>query len=140
MAFTHEELSAKVAELYLSGETNVVTSTNGDPLTTMILTGSTIDEAAKNPKAIARLMIDMVYSEGKNPEGCALYFEHRDNKRRVLKQWETGCEPHMTGGWVRVVTAAHVYQREKAGIKQQIRIGRAVDHGVYRGCRMVEFR
>lgn len=140
MAFSHEEMAAKIAELYRSGETSIVSSGDGNPLTTMITTGSTIAEAAKKPKAIAQLMIDMVCAEGKDPEGCALYFEHRDNKRRVLKAWETGHEPLMTGGWVRVVTEAHVYQREKAAIKQQVRIGRAVDHGTYRGCRMVEFR
>lgn len=131
----------KILDLYESGMDGVVVSTNGDPLTEMVLDQKVIQEAAKKPKAIACLMVDMAFSEGKSvQEGCALYFEHRDNKRRLLSEWETGSEGFITGGWVRVMTSASVYKREKHIIKSQIAIGRAVDHGSYRGVKLIEFK
>lgn len=121
-------------------ENVVVASVSGDPLTDMYLTGSTIQEAAKDPRAIGCLMVDMVYGEGKNPEGDVLYYERNTNKRRYLEQFETGMEDMFTGGWVRVVTPGRMYEREKTSIKQLEKIGRVKNHGTYRGVKLIEFR
>ncbi len=117
----------------------IVLSTSGDPLSDQILTGDTIQEAAKDPSAIGRLLIDMAFSEGKNIEGCAFYIERNSNAKRVLERFATGAEDFMTGGWVRVITPAHLFLKEQHRIQAMLNHGDAVDHGFYRGVRLIEF-
>ena len=117
----------------------LVLSSSGDPLSDQILTGDTIQEAAKDPGAIGRLLIDMAFSEGKDIESCAFYIERSSNAKRMLDQFATGAEDFMTGGWVRVITPPHLYLKEQPQIQAMLNHGNAVDHGFYRGVRLIEF-
>ena len=112
---------------------------SGDPLSDMAVTGSTIQEAAKNPVSIGRLLIDMAFSEGKDIEGCGFYIERNGAAKPMLDRFVTGLEDLMTGGWVRVITPPKQFLAEQSQIQTMINHGDAVDHGFYRGVRLVEF-
>lgn len=120
---------------------NIVISASGDPLSDMVLTQDVISEASKDPLSIGRLMVDQVYSEGRSDlDGHALYFEHRSNAKRILSDYESGMEGAITGGWVRAMTPPKLFLKEQRSIQQMINHGDAVDHGTYRGVRLIEFR
>lgn len=105
----------------------------------MLLTGATIQEAAKSPEAIGRLMVDMAYSEGHELDGHCLYFERASNSFRLLKEFQTGFEEFITGGWVRVITPPHLYAKEQKDVQELIDVKDAICHGIYRGCMLIEF-
>jgi hypothetical protein len=117
-----------------------VVSGNGEPLGSLVLNGATIAEAAKDPAAIGRLMVDMAYAEGAGDlSDYMLTYERNNNPIRVLEGFETGMEDFLTGGWVRVLTPPKLADMERPIINKMISDGTAVDHGLYRGVRLIEF-
>lgn len=117
-----------------------VVSSDGDPLGNMVLTGSTVAEAAKDPAAIGRLMVDMAYAEGAGDlNDYMLAYERNSNSIRVLEGFETGMEDFLTGGWVRVLTPPKLADMERSIIDRMIGDGTAADHGLHRGVRLIEF-
>jgi hypothetical protein len=78
--------------------------TGGEPGDALVLDVATIDQAAAEPAAIGRIMVDQALAEGHDPAGIgALYFERSSNRHHRLRQSETGMEEFLTGGWVYVL-------------------------------------
>ena len=82
-----------------------VASSNGDPMTSLVMDGDTMQQAAADPDAIGRVMVDQAYAEGhEDLTGCSIYYERNTNSKRMLERYESGMEDLLTGGWVRVIT------------------------------------
>jgi hypothetical protein len=111
-----------------------------DPLTSMALSGDTIAEAAKDPAAIGRLLVDMAIAEdNRDLAGYSLAYERNDAPIRRLQQFETGYEDFLTGGWVRVLNSPAQTTHAAAAIASRIAQGVLADHGTYRGVRLLQF-
>ena len=108
---------------------------SGNP---MVLDGDALEEAARDPQAIGKLMVDQAWAEGNDPSGGALYYERSSNRHRRLQAFETGYEELITGGWVRVVVTPQQLERERGGMKQAARDGLVTIHGSHRGVLLVE--
>ena len=109
---------------------------HGNPL---ILDGQAIDEAARDPVAIGKLMVDQAWAEGIDPTGGGLYYERNSNQHRRLQAFETGSEDFMTGGWVRVLATAEQVRKERPGMERAAKAGLVRIHGTHRGVLLVEF-
>jgi len=117
-----------------------VASSNGDPMTSMVMSGDTMQQAAADPDAIGRVMVDQAYAEGHaDLTGCSIYYERNTNSKRMLERYETGMEDLLTGGWVRVITTPKQALQEQKPIQVMVNHGDATCHGVYRGVRLIEF-
>ena len=116
-----------------------VASSNGDPLTSLVMDGNTVQAAAQEPDAIGRLMVDQAYSEGNELEGFSIYYERNTNNKRMLERYESGMEDLLTGGWVRVLTPPKQALQEQKPLQTMVNHGDATCHGVYRGVRLIEF-
>ena len=117
-----------------------VVSSNGDPMTSLVMDGDIMQQAAKDPDAIGRVMVDQVYAEGhEDLTGYSIYYERNSNSKRVLKRYESGMEDFLTGGWVRAITTPRQALQEQKLLQAMINHGDATCHGVYRGVRLIEF-
>ena len=117
-----------------------VASSNGDPMTTLVMSGDTMQQAAAEPDAIGRVMVDQAYAEGhEDLTGCSIYYERNTNSKRMLERYETGMEDLLTGGWVRVITPPKQALQEQKPLQTMVNHGDATCHGVYRGVRLIEF-
>jgi len=128
-----------VVDAYLNGSRGVVCSVSPDGGSPMVLTLETIETAAQDPRSIGQLMTDMALAEGKNLEGCALYFEHRDEPGQQLAEYATGLESSTTGGWVRCITSPIQLNREQGQLARAAAAGRVTMHGKHRGVLLVQF-
>jgi hypothetical protein len=70
----------------------IVSDNREDPGNPLILDGQAIDEAARDPVAIGKLMVDQVWAEGADPTGGGLYYERNTNQHRRLQAFQTGSE------------------------------------------------
>ncbi len=117
----------------------IVSDNREDPGNPLVLDGEAIDEAARDPVAIGKLMVDQVWAEGINPTGGGLYYERKNHRHRRLQPFETGSEDFMTGGWVRVLASPEQLQRERIGMESAAARGLVKLHGTHRGVLLVEF-
>ena len=72
------------------GQRLIVSDNREDPGDPLILNGQAIDEAARDPVAIGKLMVDQAWAEGIDPTGGGLYYECNSNQHRRLQAFETG--------------------------------------------------
>lgn len=125
--------------LMADNNTHAVVSCPPDGSEPLVLSGKDIDTAAKDPKAIGQLMVDMALAEGKDLTGCALYFEHNSLPKPMLSQWATGLENLITGGWVRIITSRKQLASERLDLDRAVLHGDATIHGTHRGVLLVQF-
>ncbi len=120
------------------GQRLIVSDNREDPGNPLILDGQAIDEAARDPVAIGKLMVDQVWAEGTDPTGGGLYYERNSNRHRRLQVFETGSEDFMTGGWVRVLATAEQVRKERPGMERAANAGLVRIHGTHEGMLQVE--
>jgi len=60
----------------------IVSDNREDPGNPLVLDGEAIDEAARYPVTIGKLMVDQVWAVGTVPTGGGLYYERNSNSNR----------------------------------------------------------
>lgn len=70
------------------GQRLIVSNNREDPGNPLILDGQAIDEAARDPVAISKLMVDQAWAEGIDPTGGGLYYKRSTNQHRLSSDIE----------------------------------------------------
>lgn len=115
---------------------------NDDDFNPLMFTGEQIQEAAKNPEAIGKILVDMAYAEGiVETQNGIMCYERNTKQNKRLHEHESGMEDLLTGGWIRLLLE-FTPQWKLEGCEEVndcVNAGIAVIHGRHRGFYLLEF-
>jgi len=111
-----------------------ISTATGEPGDILALSLETVAQAAKDPAAIGKVMVDQALAEGHDLSSIgALYYERNTSTARRLRDYETGMEDLLTGGWVRCLTSIKQLAAEMEDIELACQRKIARCHGGHRG-------